>query len=65
MPGIVDAIAGVEIENDPAIRGNQLGTFAAVISDIHIENVEQPHPLRIDVLLVEVFAAVEARGLRH
>ena len=65
MPGIVDAIAGVEIEDDAAVRGKKLGAFAAVIGDIHIENVEQLHPLGIDVLLVEIFAAVEARGLRH
>ena len=52
MAGVVDAIAREEVEDDAAVRGKKLLSFAAVIGDIHIENVEQLNPLAFYVLLV-------------
>ena len=66
VPSVVDAIAGVEVENDAPVSGMKLRTLAAFIGDIHLQNVEQAHPLRVDVTLVKIFVAfVEARGLKH
>ena len=52
----MDAVAGVEIENNAAVRGKKFGAFAAAVSGVHSEDIEQPDPLGIDVPLVETFA---------
>jgi hypothetical protein len=50
---IVNAISGEEIEDAPPVISEQFGTRAALVSDIHFQQVEQPDPLRIYVFGVE------------
>ena len=59
VSGIVNAIAGEEIENAAAVRGKQFGGSAALVLHIHLKNVEQLDPLRVDVIGIE---AVEGRN---
>src|SRR2546427_8009235 len=47
VSGVVHAIAGEEIEVFAAFRREQLHTLAARISNIHLEQFEEPDPLRI------------------
>ena len=46
---IVNAISGQEVQNSPAIAGKKLRSGASFVADIHLQNIEQPDPLRIDV----------------
>jgi hypothetical protein len=51
---IVNAISGKEIENSAAVTSNQLDALAALVPDIHLQQVKQVHPLRVYVPAVEV-----------
>jgi hypothetical protein len=50
---VVNTVAGIEIQNPPPIIGEEFGTEATRVTDIHPEHVEQAHSLRIDVLFVQ------------
>ena len=52
VTGVVDTVAGQEIENRAAIRGAKFHSLATLIADVHLQNVEQPRPLRVHVLCV-------------
>jgi hypothetical protein len=49
---IVYAIPREKIENDAAVARLKLCAAAPCISDVHLQHVEQPAPLRIDVLVI-------------
>src|ERR1035437_8413846 len=59
VPGIVNAIAGEEIENAAAVHGEQFGGRAAFVLPVPLKNVEPLDPLRVDVIGIE---AVEGRN---
>jgi hypothetical protein len=49
---IVYAIARQEIHDPAAVRRKQLGSNAPLVSYVHLEQPEEPNPLRIDTLRV-------------
>jgi hypothetical protein len=51
---IVNAIPGKEIENAAAAVSKQLDALAALVSDIHPQQVKQIHPLGIYVPAVKI-----------
>ena len=55
---IVDAIAGIKVDDPPPFDGFEFGSFAADIFDVHSHYVEQSRPLRIDVALILPDAAL-------
>ena len=52
MAEIVDAVSGEEVEDVAALSGEEGFAAALDIVGIHFEEVEQPHPLGIDVLRI-------------
>ena len=52
MSRVVDAITGQKIQKAAAILGMQFNARAALIEHIHLQRVEQPHPLRIYMFLI-------------
>jgi hypothetical protein len=50
---VMDAVAGKEIENAPAIAREELGSDTAVVASIHLQDFEQPHPVRVDMICIE------------
>jgi hypothetical protein len=52
MSGIVHAIPGIEVQDSAPAGSIELGSDAAVVADIHLQNLEQRGPSRIDVLRV-------------
>jgi hypothetical protein len=56
VPDVVNAVAGIEIQNAPTVIGEELRSDADRVVHIHPEHVEQPHPLRIDVSFVSWLA---------
>jgi hypothetical protein len=65
MADIVDAIAGNEIQNPPPVGRMEFGADAARILDVHLQYIEQPHPLRVHVFFVERFAIRDALCFQH
>src|SRR5450759_3943915 len=59
VSGVVYAVAREEIENAAAVRGEEFGCRAALVLHIHLQNVEQLDPLRVDVIGID---AVERRN---
>ena len=55
---VVNAIAGVEVEDAPTVGRVQLCAFAARILDVHLQYVEQSRPLGVDVALISLNAAL-------
>jgi hypothetical protein len=49
----MDAVSGEEIENAAAIAGEKLGSETALVASIHLQDFEQPHPVRVYVICVE------------
>jgi hypothetical protein len=47
---VVYAIAREKIENAAPIRGEELGGRTALVLRVHLENIEQVDPLRVDVI---------------
>jgi hypothetical protein len=52
VAGVVDAVTREEIEEAPPIFGLQLGAVATPVANVHLQRVEQTHPLRIYVFLI-------------
>ena len=52
MPGIMNTIAGEEVEDYIAFGSEQLDARAANILRVHLQQIKQPHPLRVDMLRV-------------
>ena len=48
VAGVVDAVAGEEVEDDASVFGVELGADAAAVFDVHAEEVEEAGPLGID-----------------
>ena len=60
---IVNAIAGKKIEDPAAVFGEKLGSFAARVARVHLENIQQTHPLGIHAIPVKLVAtSVDADG---
>jgi hypothetical protein len=57
----MNAIPGIEVGNNPAICRMKLSSTAARINHIHLQSVEQPNPLRVDVLRIEALADICVR----
>src|SRR5579884_2396097 len=64
---IVDAITREEIENDPAVARLEFCAAAPCVSDVHLQHVEQPAPLRIDITVIAGAAVLRLRAypLQH
>jgi hypothetical protein len=54
VPRVVNAIPGKEIQNATAVISKQLDALAALVSDIHLQQVKQIHPLGIYVPAVKI-----------
>ena len=52
VPNIVDAISRKEVDDPAPLCGKQLRSHAPLVADIHLQQLEKPHPLRVYVLLV-------------
>jgi hypothetical protein len=52
VANIVNAVSGEIIENTPAVRREKLGSKASVILHVHLQNVKECRPTRIDVSCV-------------
>jgi hypothetical protein len=44
---VVNTVSGEEIENPPSVVGEQLHAHAALIADVHLQQVEQAYPLAV------------------
>jgi hypothetical protein len=51
---VENAIPGKEIENAPAIVGKQFDALAALVSNIHLKQVEEVYPLGIHIPAVKI-----------
>lgn len=66
--GVVPAIAGQKVEDDVTVFRKQLSAVTTFIPDIHVEQVQQAYPLRIDYseyAAPTLNAAAMANGPRH
>ena len=52
MADVVDAITGNEIEDGPPVGRVKFSASARRVTDIHLQDVEEPAPLRVDELVV-------------
>ena len=52
VPRVMDAIPGKKIQEAAAILRVQFNARAALVAHIHLQRVEQPHPLRIYMFLI-------------
>ena len=48
MAGVVDTVAGEEVEDDASVFGVELGADTATVLDVHAEEVQEAGPLGID-----------------
>ena len=53
MAGIMDTIPGKKIENAAPIARVKLRSGTALVADIHLQDLEQLHPLRVYVICIE------------
>ena len=53
MAGVMDAVSGKKIENVAPISGEKLRSGTTLVSNIHLQDLEQLHPLRIYVIHIE------------
>src|SRR5207302_5562157 len=47
MADVVNAVSGEEVENPPAVIGKEFHSHAALIADVHLQQVEKAHPFRV------------------
>jgi chemotaxis response regulator CheB len=52
VPGIVNTVAGQKVQDATAVFREQLATETALILDVHVQEVEQGDPLRVNVVVV-------------
>ncbi len=50
VAGVVDAIAGEEVEDAAAVGGKELGGGAAFRLHVHLQDLEQADPLRVHAI---------------
>ena len=50
VAGVVDAVAGEEVQDDVALHGVELGARAEPVFGLHLEQIEKTDPLRVDVI---------------
>jgi hypothetical protein len=55
VPRVVNAVPRQEVEDSSCVPGKKLCSRAAFIPDIQSQQVQQRHPLRVDVFLVGRF----------
>jgi hypothetical protein len=51
---VVNAISGKKVENAASITGEQLDALTTLVPDVHLQQVKQFHPLRINVPPVRI-----------
>src|SRR6516225_9298193 len=49
VASVVDTITREKIENAPAVASKQLRADTTLILHVHIQNIQQMHPLRVDI----------------
>ena len=54
VPQVVNTIAGKKIEDPAAVVGEKLGSFAARVARVHLENIQQTRPLGIHAIPVKL-----------
>src|SRR5260370_20663290 len=47
MADVVNAVSREEVENPPAVIGKEFQSHAALVADVHLQQVEKPHPFRV------------------
>jgi hypothetical protein len=62
---IVNAVAGKEVENAPSILYEEFRSQAALIADVHLQQIKQPHPFRIHILGVALRRAGASIGFEN
>ena len=65
MAGIVDTIAGEKVQDSSTVGSVEVGSETSRVADVHLQEVEQADPLRINVILVQNFQRGRNRGLCH
>ena len=65
VAGVVNTIAGEKIENAPAIGREKFGSVAMCVLNVHLQNVEQSHPLRIYAVPIECVKSLGSGCLRQ
>jgi len=63
VAGVVDAVAGEEVEDDAFVFGVEFGAEAAAVSNVHAEEAEEACPLGIDEVAVCGAGEGGGRGL--
>ena len=70
---IVNAVTGEKIENAPSVVGEQFHSQAPLVANIHLQQIEKPHPFRVYPLgialrrvcgLFDLDRAIAIRSLR-
>jgi hypothetical protein len=56
VTNIVNAISGNKIDDRFVVRGMKLRPATTDVIDVHLQDIEQANPLRIDVLFVGEFS---------
>src|SRR2546427_474178 len=65
VPRVMNAVAGEKIEVAAAILRQQLHALAARITNIHLEQIQQPDPLRIHISFIAGMRRKWNRRLSH
>ena len=66
VPNVVHAVSGIEIKDNAPVCKIKLDSLAVHVLDVHLQDVEQSHPLRVDVTLVQSFSIIlDAYGVQH
>jgi len=55
VANVVDAVSGNEIQDASPVDGVEFCANAAHVFDVHLQDIEQPRPLRVHVSFVERF----------
>ena len=57
MANVVDAVTGEKIEDPPSVFNEQFNAHAPLITHVHLQQVEKPHPFRVHALCVALRCA--------
>ena len=68
VANIVHTITGEEIEDAISFVGEQFRSHATLVADVHLQQIEKPHPFRIHTLGIALggaFRQFELEGRVH
>src|ERR1700676_2310316 len=54
VAGVVDTVAGEKVEDPAAILGEKFRPGTGSIRNVHLQEVEQRHPLRINEVFIKI-----------